>query len=130
MPTVTYCGRSWSTRNIDPTHRDFIRHETREVTSAWLDRFGSRLGDDFVIEGWSAEEAVTEDRGGDGIPDEGWTRKDIQKWLEGYDVAPKGYATKSTLLEIVATVMSPDGVAETEEMAAEAAESEESTESE
>ena len=88
----------------------------------------------YVIEGWEPKvpEAETVDAGNDGVPDEGWNRKDIATWLAGYDIKPKGYATKSTLLELVATVMSPDGVAETEEMVAESAESEEeeSTESE
>ena len=41
------------------------------------------------------------------------------------DIKPKGYATKSTLLELVATVMSPDGVEETEALVAETAEEEE-----
>jgi len=85
------------------------------------------LIDNFRIEGWTATEAEerSEDLGNDGIPDEAWSRKDIQGWLATYDIKPKGYATKSTLLELVATVMSPDGVAETEELVAESKEEEE-----
>ena len=121
MPTVTYRGRSWSTRNCDPTHRDFIRGEAREVTTAWLDTYVHRLGDDFLIEDY---EAPTVDAGKDGVPDSGWSRADIAKWLANYDIKPKGYATKSTLLSLVETVMSPDGVEETEALVAESEEDE------
>ena len=123
MPTVTYTGRSWSTGNIDPTHPDFIRHQPREVTTAWLDRYASRLGDDYHIEGY--EPSV--DAGNDGVPDSGWSRADISKWVAKYDIKPKGYATKSTLLSLVETVMSHDGVEETEALVADSQEEEETT---
>ena len=123
MPTVTYIGRSWSTGNIDPAHPDFIRHQPREVTTAWLDQYAFRLGDDYLIEGYEA----TVDGGNDGIPDEGWSRGDIAKWRASYDIKPKGYATKSTLLSLVETVMSPDGVEETEALVADSQEEEETT---
>ena len=125
MPTVTYIGRSWSTRNVDSTHPDFIRNEAREVTSAWLDRYFIRFGPDYLIEGYEPAVGESVDIGNDGVPDEGWSRKDISAWLANYDIKPKGYATKSTLLELVATVMSPDGVEETEALVAESAEEEE-----
>ena len=125
MPTVTYIGRSWSARNVDSTHPDFIRNEPREVTSAWMDRYYVRFGPDYLIEGYDATVEESTDKGNDGIPDDGWSRKDISAWLANYDIKPKGYATKSTLLELVATVMSPDGVAETEELVAESKEEEE-----
>ena len=129
MPTITYIGTRYQRPNPDKTHRDFIRGESREVTTAWLDRYGLRFGDDFRIEGWSRDdEEVTVDEGLDGIPDKSWSRADIQTWLAGYDIKPKGYATKTTLLELVATVMSPDGVAETEALVEDSAE--ESQESE
>ena len=123
MPTITYIGTRYQRPCPDKTHRDFIRGESREVTTAWLDRYGTRFGDDFRIEGWSHEES-TVDEGLDGIPDKSWSRADIQAWLAGYDIKPKGYATKTTLLELVATVMSPDGVAETEALVEESAEEE------
>lgn len=130
MPTITYIGTRYQRPNPDKTHRDFIRGESREVTTAWLDRYGLRFGDDFRIEGWSRDdEEVTVDEGLDGVPDKSWSRADIQTWLAGYDIKPKGYATKTTLLELVATVMSPDGVAETEALVEDSAE-EESLESE
>ena len=123
MPTVTYTGRSWSTRNIDPTHPDFIRGQSREVTTAWLDRYASRLGDDYKIEGYEK----TVDAGNDGVPDSGWSRSDIAAWLAKYDIKPKGYATKTTLLSLVETVMSPEGVEETEALVEESLEEETQT---
>ena len=124
MPTVTYIGRSLSTRNVDSTHPDFIRNEPREVTSAWLARYFVRFGPDYLIEGYEPPVGESVDIGNDGIPDEGWSRKDISAWLAKYDIKPKGYATKSTLLELVATVMSPDGVEETEALVEESIEEE------
>mgnify|MGYP003123957880 CR=1 FL=1 len=117
MPTVTYIGRSWSTPNYDPTHPDFIRNEPREVTQAWLDRYAHRFGDDYRVEGSNSVDA-----GNDGVPDSGWSRADIAKWLANYDIKPKGYATKSTLLSLVETVMSPSGVEETEALVADSEE--------
>ena len=128
MPIVTYISRSHVRRATDPKMRDWEQNRPVDVTSAWLDHYHPRLDEiNFRIEGWTATEAEerSEDLGNDGIPDEGWSRKDIQNWLATYDIKPKGYATKSTLLELVATVMSPDGVAETEELVAESAEEEE-----
>ena len=124
MPTVTYIAKSWTTRNVDSTHPDFIRNEPREVTSAWLDRYFVRFGPDYLIEGYEPPVGESVDIGNDGIPDEGWSRKDISAWLAKYDIKPKGYATKSTLLELVATVMSPDGVEETEALVEESIEEE------
>ena len=127
MPTVTYIGRSHNRRATDPTMRDWEQNQPVEVTSAWLDRFHPRLdADNFRIEGWSKKDAEerTVDKGNDGIPDSGWSKKDITKWLAAYDIKPSGYTTKTQLLEIVATVMSPDGVEETEELIKESAEEE------
>ena len=117
MPTVTYMGRSWSTRNIDAKYPDFTRGVPLEVTTAWLDKWGHRLSDDFIIEGYESVDA-----GNDDIPDAGWKRGDIVAWLAKYDIKPKGYATKTTLLELVETVMSPNGVEETEALIEESAE--------
>ena len=132
MPVVTYIGRSHIRRAVDPTMRDWEQNRPVEVTSAWLDRFHPRLdSENFRIEGWAKAEAEerTKDIGNDGIPDKGWNKKDIATWLDSYDLKPSGYATKSQLLEIVATVMSPDGVEETAEIAEDiAAETQESEE--
>ena len=118
MHTITYIGKSWSRRNHDATHPDYIRNEKRDVTKAWLDRYYPRMGDDFLIEGYES----TVDAGNDGVPDDGWSRKDILAWLAKYEITPNGYATKTKLLDLVATVMSPDGVAETEELVADSKE--------
>jgi len=116
---------------MDPTMRDWEQNRPVEVTAAWCDKYAGALGEtDFRIEGWSAAEAEKRsvDQGNDGIPDKGWNKKDIATWLESYNLKPSGYATKTQLLEIVATVMSPDGVEETaeitEDIAAETQESE------
>ena len=92
----------------------FPSHDLRR-----LDKWGHRLSDDFIIKGY---ESV--DEGNDDIPDAGWKRGDIVEWLAKYDIKPKGYATKTTLLELVETVMSPDGVQETEALIEESAEEE------
>ncbi len=133
MPTVTYIGRSHVRRATDPTMRDWEQNRPVDVTSAWLDHYGARLGpENFRIEGWTLTEAEerTVDQGSDGIPDKGWNKKDIATWLASYNLKPSGYATKTQLLDIVATVMSPDGVEETAEIAQDIAAEEESTESE
>ena len=119
MPTVTYMGRSWTTRNIDASYPDFVRGRPIEVTTAWLDKWGLRLSDDFIVEGYASV-----DSGSDDIPDAGWSRADIAAWLAKYDIKPKGYATKTTLLQLVETVMSPDGAEETEALIEESAEEE------
>ena len=89
-----------------------------------MDRYFVRFGPDYLIEGYEPPVGESVDIGNDGIPDEGWSRKDISAWLAKYDIKPKGYATKSTLLELVATVMSPDGVEETEALVEESIEEE------
>lgn len=127
MPTVTYIGRSWSTGNIDPTHPDFIRHQPREVTTAWLDKYAFRLGSDYTIEGYKASKIADSKSDLSGVPDSTWSRSDIAKWLSNYDIKPKGYATKTTLLSLVETVMSPDGVEETEALVEESLAEEETT---
>ena len=131
MPTVTYIGRSHVRRATDAQMPDWEQNRPVEVTAAWLDRYHPRLDStNFRIEGWSKTEAEERsvDQGNDGIPDKGWNKKDIAAWLDSYNLKPSGYATKTQLLEIVATVMSPDGVEETEEMASDIAEEKESEE--
>ncbi len=118
MPTVTYIGRSWSKRNIDPSYPEFIRGRPQEVTTAWCDKWAGRLGDNYKVEGYEPVDAINSSK----TPDETWKRGDIVTWLAKYGIKPKGYATKTTLLELVATVMSPDGVQETEALVEESKE--------
>lgn len=63
------------------------------------------MGDGMRIEG---DELLHSDALGDGIPDSGWRKAQIETWLKSYGVTvPGGYKTKSSLLSIVDTVLSP-----------------------
>lgn len=63
------------------------------------------MGDGMRIEG---DELLHSDALGDGIPDSGWRKVQIETWLKSYGVTvPGGYKTKSSLLSIVDTVLSP-----------------------
>jgi hypothetical protein len=52
------------------------------------------------------DEGVTVDDG-DGLPDNGWTKKDITAWLKAQGAEVGGYATKSKLLGLVAQTLNP-----------------------
>ena len=63
------------------------------------------MGDGMRIEG---DELLHSDALGDGLPDSGWRKAQIETWLKSYGVTvPGGYKTKSSLLSIVDTVLSP-----------------------
>ena len=47
------------------------------------------------------------DEGSDGLPDAGWTKKDITAWLVERGQTVGGYATKSKLLSTVEEVLNP-----------------------
>lgn len=83
----------------------WVRGEPVEVSQTWLDnrrhRFSSNL---FRIEG---DAGVTVDEGSDGLPDSGWTKKDISAWLKAKGVEFSGYATKSKLLGLVEETLNP-----------------------
>lgn len=97
------CGRS----------EDFFRGIPRNVTQAWLDQWRRSLPDShWLIEGDAGPVSETVDAGNDGVPDSGWTRKDIMNWLTKYDANPSRYATKTQLLVIVNTLMNPDLIEE------------------
>ena len=107
MPTVTYTGSQHRRRNNDVTMSDWVRGEPREVSDEWVAHWGSRLGDDFRIEG------AHTDLGNDGIPDSGWTKANIMSWLDSNGATVGGgFKTKSTLLEMVEEVLNPTPVAE------------------
>tara|TARA_R110002020_G_scaffold15678_1_gene56093 strand:+ start:14614 stop:14886 length:273 start_codon:yes stop_codon:yes gene_type:complete len=53
------------------------------------------------------DEGVTVDGGNDGVPDNGWTKKDIGAWLKAQGVGVGGYATKSKLLGLVEQTLNP-----------------------
>ena len=104
MPTVTYLGPYMWRRRSD-THGTWERNQPVEVSQEWLNHWRARLSPrDFSIEG---DAGVTVDFGNDGIPDSGWTKKDIGAWLKGKGEAVSGYTTKSKLLDMVKTTLSP-----------------------
>ena len=75
------------------------------VSQGWLNQERHRLKPNFFrIEG---DEGVTVDAGNDGLPDSGWTKKDIGAWLKGKGETVSGYTTKSKLLDLVKTTLSP-----------------------
>jgi len=103
---MTYKGPFYERKSPDPKVPAFIRGQTREVSQEWLDEYRRKISDAvFLIEG---DEGVQIDLDGDGLPDEGWTRANIIKWLEdnGSSVGG-GYKTKTKLLSLVDKVLNP-----------------------
>ena len=99
MPTVTYTGPFFERRRRDsPT--SWIRGDSVDVTQEWLNEWRNTLPTKhFLIEG---DEGVTVDGDNDGIPDNGWSRKDILKWLTDNGVSKgSGYLTKTAALALV-----------------------------
>ena len=105
MPTVTFIGPFYERRRRD-TAAPWLRGEVVEVTQEWLNEWRHTLpAKHFVIEG---DEGVTVDGGNDGIPDIGWSRKDILKWLTDNGVSKgSGYLTKSAALALVDEHLNP-----------------------
>jgi hypothetical protein len=101
---VTYLGPSYSVSLDGPAPR--IRGESNEVSQEWLNKWRVRLDPaNWLIEG--DEETPSVDEGNDGIPDAGWNRKDILKWLASNGVTPNGYTAKGRALELVAEFLNP-----------------------
>ncbi len=104
MPTVTFLGPMMYRRRRDKSGQ-WIRGETVEVSQQWLDYQRNRLSPKyFRIEG---DAGVTVDEGNDGIPDAGWTKKDISDWLKAQGAEFSGYATKAKLLGLVEETLNP-----------------------
>jgi hypothetical protein len=84
------------------------RGEIREVSQEWLNKYRhwarQKGPKNLIIEG---DEGVTVDEGNDGLPDAGWTKKDITGWLKEKGVSITGYATKAKLLDKVKTTLNP-----------------------
>tara|TARA_R100000406_G_scaffold90124_1_gene76680 strand:+ start:645 stop:1010 length:366 start_codon:yes stop_codon:yes gene_type:complete len=82
------------------------RGDTKEVSQEWINEHRAYLKKNrrITVEG---DEGVTVDEGNDGLPDEGWTKKDITAWLKDKGVSIKGYATKAKLLDKVKTTLNP-----------------------
>ena len=104
MPTVTFLGPMMYRRRMDMSGQ-WIRGQPVEVSQEWLDHQRNRLLSQFFrIEG---DAGVTVDAGNDGLPDSGWTKKDISAWLKGKGEVVSGYTTKSKLLDMVKTTLNP-----------------------
>ena len=84
---------------------EWIRGEAVEVKQSWVDKYRHILTPDtFRVEG---DTGVTVDEGDDGIPDAGWTKKDISAWLKAKGAEFGGYATKAKLLGLVEETLNP-----------------------
>ena len=78
-----------------------------QVSQEWLDTHRVAICTNptaFKVEG---DAAVTVDQGDDGVPDAGWTKKDISAWLKAKGVEFGGYATKAKLLGLVEETLNP-----------------------
>lgn len=110
MPTITPLG-PFHEKKVPGMKRKVVpRHKPFEVTQEYLDTHRHLLQTRW----WSVEgdAGVTVDEGQDGIPDQGWNKKDIQAWMREQGLEVSGYATKSKLLEAVAAFLNPEPVTE------------------
>ena len=108
MPIVTYLGPTvYRTRpDIKET---WNRKEPVEVSQEWLNTHRTAICTNptaFLVEG-DEKTAITVDAKNDGIPDSGWTKKDISTWLTERDVSYSGYTTKAKLLTMVEETLKP-----------------------
>lgn len=104
VPFVTYLGPFYERRRAD-TIGPWLRGEKIEVSQGWLGSWRHTLPlSHFKIEG---DEAISIDDG-DGIPDPGWSRRDILQWLTDNNVdIGNGYVTKTRALELVEAHLNP-----------------------
>ena len=106
MPKITYIGSNPYLKLRDDT--EMYRGEVREVSQEWLNKYRhwarQKGPKNLLIEG---DERITADEGNDGLPDSGWTKKDITGWLKDKGVTVTGYATKAKLLDKVKTTLNP-----------------------
>tara|TARA_R110002012_G_scaffold11453_5_gene51725 strand:+ start:3418 stop:3810 length:393 start_codon:yes stop_codon:yes gene_type:complete len=87
----------------------WTRKEPVEVSQEWLDTHRVAVCSNptaFLVEG-DEKTAITVDAESDGIPDAGWTKKDISAWLTERGVEYGGYATKAKLLTMVEETLKP-----------------------
>ena len=108
MPTITYIGSAVYRKRPDSADT-WVRKEPVEVSQEWLDRYRGPICSTptaFLVEGDASAE-VSVDEGNDGIPDSGWTKKEIGAWLDERNIDLPGYATKSKLLALVEEHLNP-----------------------
>lgn len=104
MPKVTYMGPYFACIKRDKSAGEWMRGVPEEVSQEWVNANRRELSGNFRVEG---DEGITTDELNDGIPDKGWTIKDIRAWLNKHDANPSGYATKTSLLKSVDKVLNP-----------------------
>ena len=99
MPTVTFLGPFFE-RPMRHGIGVWTRGKVNQVTQAWLDEWRHSLpASHFLIE---SEEVTTIDAGNDGLPDSGWSRKNILDWMNNNEVSTgSGYLTKTAALKLV-----------------------------
>jgi len=110
LPTVTFLGPFFE-RPMRHAMGMWTRGEVVEVEQEWLNEWRHTLpASRFLIEG---EEESTTDAGNDGLPDTGWSRKDILAWLKAQKVPTgAGYLTKTAALKLVEEHLNPTPVEE------------------
>jgi hypothetical protein len=110
MPTVTFLGPFFE-RPMRHTMGMWTRGEVVEVSQHWLDEWRHTLpASRFLIEG---DNGITIDADNDGLPDTGWSRKDILAWLKAQEVPMgAGYLTKTAALKLVEEHLNPTPVEE------------------
>lgn len=108
LPTVTFLGPFFE-RPMRHAMGMWTRGEVVEVSQQWLDEWRHTLpASRFLIEGESI------DQGNDGLPDTGWSRKDIIAWLKDKNISTgSGYLTKTAGLKLVEEHLNPTPVEET-----------------
>jgi len=110
LPTVTFLGPFYE-RPMRHGIGVWIRGKVNQVTQEWVNEWRHTLpASHFLIEG---EEESTTDAGDDGLPDTGWSRKDILAWLKAQGVPTgAGYLTKTAALKLVEGHLNPTPVEE------------------
>ena len=104
MPTVTFTG-PFATRRRHDSAEAWLRGQPVEVSQEWLNQWRNRLKPShFRVEGDVGEMV---DFGNDGIPDSGWTNKDIKTWITSNGGEVSGYSTKKKLLGMVDAMLNP-----------------------
>jgi len=104
LPKIVFLGPD-TYRRIPGQKEMAGRLQPVEVSQEWIAENEWR----FARTHWRIEgmEPKTVDEGNDGLPDSGWTKKDITGWLKDKGVSIKGYATKAKLLDKVKTTLNP-----------------------
>ncbi len=97
MPIIRYRGR-WP--QIRTSFGDFTRGQSVEVSQDFLDENRGHFDlNIYEISGEEKAASVSNDIGNDGIPDEGWTRKEIIEYCEANNIPVRAGLTKAKLIE-------------------------------